>query len=266
MPNKTIYVSDEDLPVFDQAAELAGGLSPAIATALREFITKQNHHNAGFEEIALRTHIDGVSSTKVFYGRRLAQIKESTEGHTVTWSSYVTPKDNLVVIKRDTPDMGPFTSSWMTSARDFTDNMQSWISPRGPRPPFGPGTLIPNRHRHQPGATVDADEDHDPTSQTTDRRNTANHRQSFTPFGDPSFNPFRDIPGKLSEFFANFEPEPANPLRAMEVFESLDSLRNAAFRNDDAKVSESQVGVIPPRLAAATERALNTDDIEYLDI
>jgi len=37
MPNKTIYVSDDDMPLFERAQELAAGnLSAAIAQALRE--------------------------------------------------------------------------------------------------------------------------------------------------------------------------------------------------------------------------------------
>jgi EXLDI family protein len=39
MPNKTIYVSDNDLPLFEQAQSLAdGNLSAAIAQALREYV------------------------------------------------------------------------------------------------------------------------------------------------------------------------------------------------------------------------------------
>lgn len=38
MPNKTIYVSEGDLPLFDRAQELCGGnLSGAIAAAVREY-------------------------------------------------------------------------------------------------------------------------------------------------------------------------------------------------------------------------------------
>ena len=35
MPNKTIYVSDDDLALYKRAQELAGNLSQAISTALR---------------------------------------------------------------------------------------------------------------------------------------------------------------------------------------------------------------------------------------
>jgi hypothetical protein len=39
VPNKTIYVSEGDLPVFQRAQELEGGnLSAAIAGALRRYV------------------------------------------------------------------------------------------------------------------------------------------------------------------------------------------------------------------------------------
>jgi hypothetical protein len=42
MPNKTIYVPDEDLPVFERAQAIAGGsLSATIVQALRDYIAAQ---------------------------------------------------------------------------------------------------------------------------------------------------------------------------------------------------------------------------------
>jgi EXLDI family protein len=55
VPNKTIYVSEEDLPVFQKAQELAGGnLSAAISTALRRFIEVEEGQSEGYEEIVVR--------------------------------------------------------------------------------------------------------------------------------------------------------------------------------------------------------------------
>ncbi len=55
MPNKTIYVSDGDLPLYQRAQELAGGnLSSAIATALRRYLDIEEGRGEGFEEIKLR--------------------------------------------------------------------------------------------------------------------------------------------------------------------------------------------------------------------
>jgi EXLDI family protein len=58
MPNKTIYVSDKDLPIYDRAQELAGGnLSKAISTALRKFVEAEEGRLEGFEEITVKVGI-----------------------------------------------------------------------------------------------------------------------------------------------------------------------------------------------------------------
>ena len=60
MPNKTIYVSDGDLSLYQRAQELAGGnLSAAISAALRRFVDQGvldwNHEisGAGAQQIVL---------------------------------------------------------------------------------------------------------------------------------------------------------------------------------------------------------------------
>jgi EXLDI family protein len=55
VPNKTIYVSDGDLPVYQRAQELAGGnLSAAIASALRRYVDVEEGRREGFDEITVR--------------------------------------------------------------------------------------------------------------------------------------------------------------------------------------------------------------------
>ncbi len=55
VPNKTIYVSDGDLPLYRRAQELAGGnLSSAIASALRRYVDVEEGRREGFDEIIVR--------------------------------------------------------------------------------------------------------------------------------------------------------------------------------------------------------------------
>jgi EXLDI family protein len=55
VPNKTIYVSDGDLPLYQRAQELAGGnLSSAIAKALRRYVDLEEGLQEGFEEVTVR--------------------------------------------------------------------------------------------------------------------------------------------------------------------------------------------------------------------
>jgi EXLDI family protein len=58
VPNKTIYVSDGDLKLFQRAQEIAGGnLSAAIATALKRYVDLQEGLREGFEDVVVRVGI-----------------------------------------------------------------------------------------------------------------------------------------------------------------------------------------------------------------
>jgi EXLDI family protein len=55
VPNKTIYVSDGDLPIYQRAQELAGdNLSAAIAAALRRYVDVEEGRREGFDEVIVR--------------------------------------------------------------------------------------------------------------------------------------------------------------------------------------------------------------------
>lgn len=78
MPNKTIYVSEADLPVFERAQELTGGnLSAAISRALRRLVEVEEAGQEGFEEITVRV---GPGGTRIqrFLGVLLADWSRST--------------------------------------------------------------------------------------------------------------------------------------------------------------------------------------------
>ena len=56
--NKTIYIRDEDLPIWERARELAGDkLSPAIVAGLKRFVADKEAEEAaakGFERISVK--------------------------------------------------------------------------------------------------------------------------------------------------------------------------------------------------------------------
>lgn len=104
MPNKTIYISDSDMPIADRAADLAGGLSPAVTRALREFVERHDLVSEGFEEVHVADHSGGRSFTRVFSGRQLASLSESTNGRRVEWRSFITPKGNVAVVREERAD------------------------------------------------------------------------------------------------------------------------------------------------------------------
>ena len=58
VPNKTIYVSDGDLTLYQRAQELAGGnLSAAIAKALKRYVDAEEGLREGFDEIIVRVGV-----------------------------------------------------------------------------------------------------------------------------------------------------------------------------------------------------------------
>ena len=58
VPNKTIYVADGDLPLYQQAQELAGGnLSAAITKALKRYVELEQGRGLGFEDVVVRVGV-----------------------------------------------------------------------------------------------------------------------------------------------------------------------------------------------------------------
>ena len=55
MPNKTIYVSEDDQPLYQKAQELAGGnLSSAISTALKRYVETEDARAAGYDDVIVK--------------------------------------------------------------------------------------------------------------------------------------------------------------------------------------------------------------------
>ena len=79
MPNKTIYVREEDLPVFEEAEKLGGdSLSAVIAEAVKRFVAVKRAEGQGMEEHnltagTLRAVGDDDIRTIRFVGRLLAE-------------------------------------------------------------------------------------------------------------------------------------------------------------------------------------------------
>lgn len=119
MPNKTIYVSDGDLPTYQRAQELAGGnLSAAIATALRRYVDAEEGRLEGFEEITLRVG-PGKGRKVRFTGVLLGDWGRSDSGRAENYRVYRSRTGKYVVHIEKTPD-------W--TARDANGNPAGWRS------------------------------------------------------------------------------------------------------------------------------------------
>jgi EXLDI family protein len=116
MPNKTIYVSETDIPVFDKAQQMAGGnLSSAIAQALRRYVEDEEMQEQRFEEISVdvgrvyRVHkkfIRESSVEKRFMGKAIIswRTRDPEDPRSESYDVYKTPKGRFVVYSRIGPN------------------------------------------------------------------------------------------------------------------------------------------------------------------
>ncbi|MCO1657511.1 EXLDI protein [Pseudonocardia humida] len=104
VPNKTIYVSDEDLPLFKRAAELAGGsLSAAIGAALRRYVDAEEGRTEGFDEITVRVGV-GVGRKVRFSGILLGKLGRSTSTREEEYRVYRTRSGKFAVHVSRSPE------------------------------------------------------------------------------------------------------------------------------------------------------------------
>jgi EXLDI family protein len=78
MPNKTIYVSDDDLPLYKKAQEIAGNLSSAISIALRKYVELEEGRLQGYDEITVKVG-RGTGRKQRFAGVLLAEGGRSSK-------------------------------------------------------------------------------------------------------------------------------------------------------------------------------------------
>jgi EXLDI family protein len=104
VPNKTIYVSDGDLPVFVRAQELAGGnLSAAISSALRRYVDVEEGRQEGFDEIIVRVGT-GRGRKVRFTGVLLGEWVNSSFSRVETFRVYRGRSGKFVVHVERSPD------------------------------------------------------------------------------------------------------------------------------------------------------------------
>ena len=125
MPNRTIYVADADLPIFEKAQKLAGdNLSAAIAQALHYFVEKEEAKRSGFEEITVKVGKGFPYLTKQFRGRLLAKRRIRVQNATrlLTLVVYQTAKGRFAVYSKNTANW----SDWSKSSKLSKGSHGDW--------------------------------------------------------------------------------------------------------------------------------------------
>lgn len=101
MPNKTIYVSQKDEELFEEAQNIAGvTLSSVIARALREFIVQTKSRRDGMKEIRINVGIKGSEREQRFIGSQINKWQGLNDDKTLFQEAkiYITNKRNLAIL------------------------------------------------------------------------------------------------------------------------------------------------------------------------
>lgn len=124
MPNKTIYVSEDDMPLFERAKSISGdNLSATISLALGMYVEQHEAKEKGFEEVTLK--VGKVAyAMKRFEGRLLAKAvtPNNDDKPGEAFEVYETPKGNLVVYHTLPPQWGGFPNpdgSWLNGQAEY---------------------------------------------------------------------------------------------------------------------------------------------------
>lgn len=97
VPNRTIYVSEEDQAVFKRAQELSGdNLSAAISNALKRYVAAEEGRLAGFDEVVVKVGL-GAGRKVRFSGVLLGEWMETAGERFEHWRVYRGPTGKFAI-------------------------------------------------------------------------------------------------------------------------------------------------------------------------
>ncbi len=128
MPNKTIYVSDDDLELFKKAQEIAGSLSAAIVAALRRYVDVEEGREEGFDEITVRVGPKPGRKQR-FVGHKLAEFGRQVKSRVEIFYVYRSRTGKFVVHVDHSPEDSWTRSEGLLGRLGLGD--QTWSSAVG---------------------------------------------------------------------------------------------------------------------------------------
>jgi EXLDI family protein len=135
MPNKTIYVSDDDLPLFARAQELAGGsLSAAISSALRRWVQAEEGREQGYDDIVVKVGV-GAGRKVRFTGVLLGEWGHTEGSQVEVHRVYRTRNGKFAVHTQRSPKLlGDSDTDWTRDWRSWLGlGISSWGLTQGER-------------------------------------------------------------------------------------------------------------------------------------
>ena len=134
MPNRTIYIADADVALFEKAQKLAGdNLSAAIAHALRTFVEREEARQSGYEDITVKVGKGRPYLQQQFRGRLIARrrLNMANEARQLTINVYQTAKGRFAVYIKNQPNWSGWSHRWSQKSGkgwdwDVDVNWSSW--------------------------------------------------------------------------------------------------------------------------------------------
>ncbi len=121
VPNKTIYVSDGDLRLYERAQELAGGnLSAAISNALRRYVNVEEGLREGFDEITVRVGVGSGRKVR-FTGVLVGEWVDTSPTRVASYHVYRGRKGKYVLHTERSPEW------WAVDADGKPAGWRGWI-------------------------------------------------------------------------------------------------------------------------------------------
>jgi len=130
MPNKTIYVSEGDIALFDEAKQIAGvALSSVISRALKEYVARNTKKKEGMKEISLKVGKNSAEREIRFIGSKLGDWNGFSDDRQWLLSAtiYNTQKDKWAIYLTTNSKASLLTDrkSWKKSGDYLIDSRQS---------------------------------------------------------------------------------------------------------------------------------------------
>jgi hypothetical protein len=100
MPNKTIYISQDDLPYYEEAKRLAGkSISSVIAEALKAYILDAKKKESAMKEVKLPVGPRGMQRSERFIGTKAFDWsgRDSSDEWWMKVEAYVTQERRIAV-------------------------------------------------------------------------------------------------------------------------------------------------------------------------
>jgi len=141
MPNKTIYVSQSDIPTFEAAQQIAGeAMSSVIAKALREYVARHQEKGKDMKEIGVKIGSKEAEREQRFIAAEMGKWKgisddkqwwlEAVIYHTQkgNWAVWLDYRGKTMLTRKAWNDPATWSCNQRHTELIVSDQTESWQS------------------------------------------------------------------------------------------------------------------------------------------